>query len=282
MDKILTSTVNCGTCKGSKLDPDSRHNVTLDYDLSDGVIKNYYSKYDPTKFHEYKVRLDLLDKAQVVDPCWKCKGFGVLRKGGYNAYKSQAMADKGKAAKTAERCDICYGKGAFKYVHVEGDCISCSGTGVTPVWVDGNTHVHPDVDLYKYARDFYKEWAKNVTVVVVTDNKWTWADAHLGLGSIVSCTDYGRMADLLLSEGEDAVKAKVIADFEEGRHGGDQLIKIVDKETRRIANTLAIRVTRGGYSLHAVMIDGDEVKQVDRTSYLLPPTYTDEVLNQEV
>lgn len=279
MNKVLTPMVECGTCNGSKLDPSSRENVPVDYDLSGGIIRKFYGRGE-NDFHEYQVRMDLLDEVEVVDPCWKCHGFGVLKKGGYDGYKSQAMADKGIAKKTATRCNICFRKGSFKYVHVVRDCISCSGVGSKPGWTKGATHVPDEVDVFDYpSSEFWKGWFEEVEMVVITDGKWTWADAHLGLGGLVSCTDYGSMARVLINEGEDAVIAKV---REDRSNQSNQMVKAVNKETKQIANLLAIRVTPQGYQLVPVIKDGDSIQKADTTRPLLPPTYTDEVLNREV
>lgn len=279
MNKILTPMVECGTCNGSKLDPNSRENVTLDYDLTDGVIRKYYGRGE-NDFHEYQVRMDLRDEDDINDPCWKCKGFKYVKARYGDHYKTQNAADKGYANKHAKKCDICYGQGKFKYVHVVRDCISCSGVGSKPGWTEGATHVPDEVDLYDYpSKSFWEGWYKEVDMVVITDGKWTWNDAYLGLGGLVSCTDYGDMARLLVRDGEDAVIEKVRTDRS---NGSDQMVKAVNKETRQIANLLAIRVTPQGYQLVPVIRDGDDIKKVDTTGYLLPPTYTDEVLNREV
>jgi hypothetical protein len=123
-----------------------------------------------------------------------------------------------------------------------------------------------------------KAYAEAVTVVVQAANRaGTWNEAYLGLGSIVSTTDYGRVWDAMVKAAADGtldseietvrgIARKQLAE-------GTQWIKLT-REDDTLAEVICITVHRNGYIVQA---SGARPELL-----ALPPTYTSEVLNAPV
>jgi hypothetical protein len=116
-----------------------------------------------------------------------------------------------------------------------------------------------------------------VTIVVKGQNReGTWNEAYLGLGSIVSVTDYGRVWDAMVAAAKaDTLDAEVERVRELGRKAlldGCQWVKLT-RDDGTLAEGIVVVVHRGGYTVVAANV-------TERVA--VPPTYTAEVLNAPV
>lgn len=205
--------------------------------------------------------------------CYACNGHGIISAATGRAFKSQKTADDARRRqdmstrkRVIRKCWSCEGSG-FKTNPARQHCYGCHGHGkvitwatpgdVLPEWVGITDHV---------SREAAHAWADAVTVDIQRHDgtSLTWGASTLGIGTVYACTDYGRAWEANDSE---ALRARV----REGMRGSLQWCKITDRETRRIADYVAVHVTSNGY---AVVTDAAQ-----RERPALPPTYTAEVLN---
>lgn len=281
--KIETDVENCNTCEGTGIDV-WRTNVPFEKEfVGDTVEWDERSRYSNTPIHRsFELHHGHPEMVEEVNPCWKCKGYKVVKKNGYDAYKSEKMAQTGIEKKTAVRCDMCWGQGKFKYFPAKKDCFGCNATGKAAKWREGNTHINSEVSFINVnaTSEFYQEWLKNVKIILVHDDKWTWSDMHLGLGGLFSSTDYGDMAKYIINHTDDEVDAYIREKL--SSHTYHSLSKLANRDTGEIANVLAIRVTTMGYQPVPVIMREDKIEVADNRRPILPPTYTDEVLNKKV
>lgn len=183
--------------------------------------------------------------------CGHCRGFGYMTKN-HTAYKSQAMADRHQA----KLCFMCSGHGVVQSHQVKKECRRCRASGKTLVWSrDGNT-IPEEIDLFLGSHtDFLDEYFSTVNFEVIGyRDSQTWGEHNLGRG-IVSVTDYGAAWDIC--EDSPAVLAEMVrSDFQ--NKANVQLIKLVDRDTRRIGDTIYIDVSRNGYSVFSSAEGGEQ------------------------
>lgn len=222
--------------------------------------------------------------------CHACSGYGVLRADG-GSYKSEQNALSARSPRT---CYICQGKG----YQIVADDRPCYGGGCTDGKVVVEAHVGDALPAKIDRTDTIPKpvaamIAAELDIVVGAQNRGsTWNEAHLGLGSLWSTTDYGRTWDRLV----DAAKRDQVDPPVEPRPSelsltvdsirqdirekiateSTQWIKLIDRETRVIVDRVAVMVHRGGYTVVSQ-------PSVDSGNHaMLPPTYTPELLNREV
>ena len=196
--------------------------------------------------------------------CYRCKGFGKSHKNGYGSYKTQSAADR-----FGITCNICDGTGIWINPDTV-DCYECSFYNRGIVVADAHVgDILPDeIGICgRIPDEVMATLVSEFNFIVVRDTSGlSWGEAHLGLNSVWSCVDYGRAWE---SNDDEALIAKVKEGFNH-----EQWIKITVKETRKICDTIAIKLTPNGYSVVSLAT----LKQ----NYSLPPTYTDEVLSAKI
>lgn len=210
--------------------------------------------------------------------CTYCNGSGVRKRAGYGGYKTAATAARALANGHGVKCSC--GNGRLTFPDTT-PCYACDhGTVVTKAlpgqaWpADASTHIR-----YQNGRgEVAKAYAEAVTIVVQAANRaGTWNEAYLGLGSIVSVTDYGTVFGGLVKaakDGElDAEIERVRGVARERLAEGCQWIKLT-REDGTLAEVVCITVHRNGYIVQA---SGARAELL-----ALPPTYTAEVLNAPV
>ena len=146
-------------------------------------------------------------------PCPKCKGTG-KRGNGY-------CLNYG-----------CHGGTMRKPSDTEWEtCRKCGGTALQPeTWCDSAP----------------QEAVADIPVRVERQNRGiSMNESLLGLGCLWSCTDYGRAWD---ANDDDTLRDEIIKRLTTER---TQAIKIVDRETGKLADEIVVVVSRGGYSLRA-------------------------------
>ena len=211
--------------------------------------------------------------------CSTCNGHGVAKRGGYGGYKTAKTAATALRNGHGRKCTYCDGTGSLTYP-LTLSCYRCDDgkiiTSALPgqAWPeDSSRHIR-----YQSGRgEVAKAYADAVTIVVKGENRQgTWNEAYLGLGSIVSVTDYGTVFDSLVKaareERLDAEVERVRGIARERIAEGTQWVKLT-REDGTLAEAVVITVHRNGYSVQAV-------GAVERVA--VPPTYTAEVLNAPV
>lgn len=209
--------------------------------------------------------------------CTWCDGCGVRKVRGHGGYKTAAGARKALANRTGIKCRDCDGVGTRVYP-ADGHCYSCHDGVVVTSALPGAAWPAdvPRGVRYAMGRDeVMADYAAAVNVHVQAQNRaGTWNEAYLGLGSIVSVTDYGRRWDALV----DAVKSDTLESAldtlrDEVRKGlnGTQYVKLTRADDT-LATDIAVTVHRNGYTVQAVDARPENV--------VLPPTYSDEVLSR--
>lgn len=170
-------------------------------------------------------------------------------------------------------------------------CTRCDGTGLQLDAPDPTTkcwgcHGEPDRipaniptvlppkgefrDTGFIPRDLLRELADSFGYLVIREDRpGTWAEYNLGFGSIWSSTDYGRAWE----QDDDTKLAQEV--YEKLATEGNQWCKFYDRESRKKAELIVIRLHHHGYTPIAV-VDGVNVSGGD--AMWLPPTYTDELL----
>lgn len=220
--------------------------------------------------------------------CSTCAGHG-WRKTNGGAYKTQQNMLAGRAKRTAEMCLSCSGKG-YRVVPDDGPCYGPCTDGKIVAEAHVGDVLPGEISWDRsIPKPVMATLAAELEIVVSAQNRQsTWNEAHLGLGCLWSVTDYGRTWDrLVVAAREDGpepgvahLHAVVEAIREETREKlateSVQWIKLMDRDTRVLTDRVVVLLHRGGYSL----ISQPSIDSGDRAA--LPPTYTAELLNQEV
>jgi len=209
--------------------------------------------------------------------CVYCDGSGVRKARGHGGYRTAAGAAKALRAGTGIRCDVCSGTG--ECVRPETTrCYECTDGLVITSALPGAAWPADCPRGVRYAMgsgEVMDAYAAAVNVHVVAQNRpGTWNESFLGIGSIVSTTDYGRMWDALVkAASEDTLPAALDALRDKAREhlSGTQWCKLTRADDT-LATDLAVVVHRNGYTVVAVNAKPDAVS--------LPPTYTEQVLSR--
>jgi len=214
--------------------------------------------------------------------CFRCNGHGVVKRADrYHGYKTPATAATAMRNGRGMTCPECEGTGRDTFP-MTLNCYACKEGKIIIAAMPGDSFADVDRSLrYEHARDdAAKAYAGAVTIVVQAQNRaGTWNEAHLGLGSIVSVTDYGRTWDALATaarSGEESLTLAIDnfkAKIREESLNSFQWIKVIRADDT-LAETIAVIVHRNGYTVQAVNVAPERVS--------LPPTYTEEVLSRPV
>lgn len=195
--------------------------------------------------------------------CFSCNGFLKTRGAYGSAYKTQAMADRHGVP-----CRSCKGTGTWTAPDFD-TCYSCHYNPGLDVAVihPGDTLPEPIGRCSSVSREIAASLAAAWEIIPVRiDRGMTWGESYLGLGSIWSTTDYGAA----WQQTDVEVVARVRESL--GDTGSLQWVKIMNSD-RVITRRIAVKITRGGYSV---------IGSVDGPMPMLPPTYTPEVLNRTI
>lgn len=213
--------------------------------------------------------------------CTACGGYGRMRVDG-ETYKKAPAHNQGR------QCYMCDGKGHL----VIPDAYPCYG-GCSNGKIVAEAHVGdvlPDGigRTASIPRPVMAALAAELTIVVGAANRGgTWNEAHLGLGTLWSTTDYGRTWDRLVKAAQedigtdprvhlpaviDAFREEIRADL---TRESTQWVKLLEDD-RTITGTVAVQVHRDGYTV----ISRPSIESGNRA--VLPPTYTAELLNKEI
>lgn len=219
------------------------------------------------------------DSVRSIETCWSCNGLTVRKRHG--AYASAATAQRGIANRTAERCTYCEATGHMLRLRVLRKCWDCSGQGRMPIYVPGGVLPEPFSHCDRMATVVAEAFAGIVNLHVTTKPTLSWGEANMGLGSVYTVVDYGdrwkACRERLLAQDQSAIdiaaifeplKAEIREHLAKDRI---QWVKILDRESRVMASDLVIFLTPNGYTVKAA--------NVAQAKPLLPPTYTDEVLD---
>lgn len=226
------------------------------------------------------VRPDPDDEPQIVT-CDDCKGLAIdgLSRSRYHnewsdygtAYKSPSSLKAAHTKGKATVCKQCSGRGKVVHAPVLRPCHDCDGRGKVLTWDADVDPILPDeVDRCDNASaEFMADWLHTAQVAVVREDRGaTWNEHHLGLGSIYGVTDYGARRDWTDQQYADEVREALAT------RSRPQFIKMIDADTRRFGNTVLITVRNDGHSV--------KVADVKQNRPMLPPTYTDELLNRPI
>jgi hypothetical protein len=215
--------------------------------------------------------------------CFRCNGNGVVKRSDrYHGYKTPTTAATALRNGRGVQCSECSGTGRATFP-MTLHCYSCHEGAVVTSAMPGDSFADVPRSLrYEHAReDAAKRYADAVDIRVIAQNRaGTFNEAHLGIGSVVSVTDYGRTWDALATAvrdgGEeslnlaiDSLKAKV----REESLDSFQWIKVIRADDT-LAETIAVIVHRNGYVVQAVNAAPVNVS--------LPPAYTESVLSRPV
>lgn len=244
-------TIECGKCTGTGVE---QHGDAFDCDAQGTLTRETDRERmaDGATFGE-------------IYPCTGCNGFRVMRARG-GAYKTRANADAGIATRKASECWLCTAGFRIRTT-VNAVCFACSGVGQVPIWAPGD--VLPDAygTCDSMSPESSAVFARDVVIMIERGATMSWGEAHLGLGSLWSCVDYGtavQMTDVALTA---VVRDKLASDQ-------TQWIKIIDAETRAATDILVVQVSPNGYSVKAA--------NVGQRRPMLPPAYTDEAMARPV
>ena len=165
------------------------------------------------------------------DPCPTCKGTGRGVRGG-----------KG-------RCRACSG---LRYQWARDDSLPCSHCKGARLIPESRFDSMPAALLASIPFRLY-----------LRTGELTWNEAHLGLGCLWSCEDYGRTWDKLAAAARVSPEAYLAARdaFLSGLQadGSCQAVKVTT-ESGTFCREVAVVLNRGGYSLRAVFGDIAEVE----------------------
>lgn len=204
--------------------------------------------------------------------CSFCDGSGIRKRNGYGGYKTAANAAKALANGTGVHCRDCDGSGRKAYP-MTNTCHACTDGLIVTDAMPGDAW--PD-DISRQVIFSHmrrggpgQAYADAIAYSVqIQDRPGTWNEAYLGMGSIVSVTDYGRAyeeaaagsTDRILAEAREAVSST-------------QWVKLTDMEgaPRRLATLILVVIHRNGWTVQAA---------VPSVPHMLPPTYTPDVLNR--
>jgi RecJ-like exonuclease len=215
--------------------------------------------------------------------CFRCNGNGVVKRADrYHGYANATTAATAMRNGRGMTCPECKGTGKGRFP-MTTNCYSCKEGNVIESAMPGDSWAEIDRSLrYEHARkDAAKAYADAVEIRIIAQNRaGTWNEAHLGLGSIVSVTDYGRTWDVLataarsgdedtLNVALDALRSKI----REESLNSFQWIKVITADDTT-ASVIGVILHRNGYTVQAVNAAPEHVS--------LPPTYTEEVLSRPV
>ena len=209
--------------------------------------------------------------------CTYCDGSGVRKARGHGGYKTAAGAARALANRTGVKCDCDNGRRPYPDTI---NCWHCSAGVVVVSALPGQAWPEDATSQVRYANgrgEQAKAYADAVTIVVKGENRaGTWNESFLGLGSIVSVTDYGDVFDGLVKaareERLDAEVERVRGIARERLAEGTQWVKLT-RPDGTLATHVVMTVHRNGYTVQAA-------GTVERVA--VPPTYTPEVLNAPV
>lgn len=208
--------------------------------------------------------------------CAYCEGSGVRKRRGYGGYKTAAGAAKALREKTGLRCSMCNATGQIPFP-ATNPCPCRHGQVVIEAHVGD---VLPElIDITSsIPREVAASLAAELEVaLIVEDRPGSWMEAHLGIGTVVSCTDYGDSFDLLRTDPVVGQERMFIRARDEIARG-TQWCKLARRDTREIVDRVVVTVHRNGWNLITVATLESSLNQVAS----LPPTYTPEVLNRPV
>lgn len=198
--------------------------------------------------------------------CFTCRGHRVVSGSTSSGYKTAENAERAIASRTAVACPFCK-TGWKRRIETLRTCFTCSGTGVQPVWSGGDILPEWVGRTDNMSRASSAAFAADVKIVVDRGHQLTWGESFLGLGSLWTTTDYGR--------GWESTDEAVIAGVRERLlTDRTQWCKVIDRDSRVIADTLVIGLSLNGYAVRAA-----DVKQ---SRLMLPPTYTDTAMSRAV
>lgn len=219
--------------------------------------------------------------AQVPNPgfpgsyaCGYCNGTGVMKKRSYGGYRNAATAATALRNGHGVPCNECDGTGS-KFYPEFNRCYACDEGRVVVEAHAGDTLPESVGRSHSIPKGVAAVLANEMTFSLMVENRpGTFAEAYLGLGAIVSVTDYGRAFDALQADRE----AEEMALIEKAREEllSCQWAKIVRADTREIVERLLIDVHHNGWSLISAATVESSLHQA------LPPTYTPAVLNRPV
>lgn len=202
--------------------------------------------------------------------CSYCDGSGVRKRAGHGGYKTAANAARALASGKGVKCQCDNGRRPYP---ATVNCWKCTDGRVVTKAVPGDTWADLPRGLrFKMGGDAMADYVDALEYVVDVQNRQgTWNEAYLGLGSIVSCTDYGRNWGALTT-GDDASRAAALAALVDHVRTKDarstQWVNFTN-ESGELASVVTIQVHRNGYVVMAAA----------RRAAALPPAYTDELLN---
>lgn len=229
------------------------------------------------------------DDAGEQTECRTCLGIGRIRQDG-GAYKSAATAQTNRG----RQCYMCQGKG-YRVVPADNPCYGGCSDGKIVVEAHVGDVLPAEIDrTHSIPKPVAAMIAAELDIVVSAENRGsTWNEAHLGLGTLWSTTDYGttwgRLQRAALWDAGHTPAAKprpselalTIDSIREDIRGkiateGTQWVKLIDRETRVVTDTVVVLVHRSGYTV----MSRPSIESGNHA--MLPPTYTAELLNREV
>jgi hypothetical protein len=249
-------TTECGECGGSGETADERT-------VSEQTLARF--RAEPRSW------LKVDESRRVTGPivCKSCDGIGRQTQAG-RAYTSPAMREKARAGRVGRTCYSCDGTGRQWKVPIFSQCHHCRGWGrdIVPVPFPAALKMPEGFELtHSVPGEWMADYYAQVDMVALRrDRPGTWNEANLGLGSIVSVSDYG---DAWKANDDDALIRQI-------RRRADwsvQWCKYVSRETRLLATRLVVLIHRDGYKT----VSEASLDQASRL--ILPPTYTAELLD---
>jgi hypothetical protein len=262
---MLEISTPCGPCDATGWQPSGYTMWRLDTEGAFVAVYTDIERPDP-------------NAEPAVVTCTNCNGLAVdgLSRARYHSpysdygdpYKTLSTLKAAHTKGKATVCKRCAGVGQVVHAPVLRPCYRCDGAGKTLTWNADVDPIAPEAaDLCNGASpEFMADWLHTAQIVVVREDRGaTWGEAHLGLGSMYSAVDYGRTRGWTDQQFADRVREELTTTCR------PQLIKMTDTETRRVGNTLLITVRNDGYSV--------SVADVRRPRPMLPPTYTDALLD---
>jgi hypothetical protein len=215
--------------------------------------------------------------------CGTCNGHGVAKRVGYGGYKTAKTAATALRNGHGRACSYCKGTGSLTYP-LTLSCHRCDNGLVIVSALPGQAWPEDSSKHIRYQSgrgEVARAYAEAVDIVVKGENRaGTWNESYLGLGSIVSVTDYGTVFDALVKAAQDDDPTVLSAELERVRTIGRDRVAEGTQWTNltRVDDTLAthcvMTVHRNGYTVRAI--------DARVAGVALPPTYTEAVLNAPV
>lgn len=174
--------------------------------------------------------------------CYTCQGLGMLNSQYHHFASERGM----KMAKTRRNCFSCNGKKVITYPedYLE-TCWKCQGDGKIVTEAHPGDILPEGIGICNHLKKelWSQLFAEMNLKIVRADRKNTFVESFLGVG-LYSCTDYGKA----WSQSDDEVLKYLRGDIEAD---STQWIKIIDRDSRVIAQSIIVRITRDGYSVVA-------------------------------